>query len=219
MRQGHLKQPWRFFPVVIVASGPSLTLEQCELVRQRRDDDAIRVIVINDCYQRVPNADLLFAMDGPWWRLHLSTIETTCPAMPRMTCDAQAKKQGAEFVHAMPGRGVAPAEAAWIRRGSSSGFAAVGIAIKRGAQHIVLVGFDAKRSKDGKSHWFGDHPKDKLPAPQPFTTWAEEYDSLAQPCQELGIRIVNSSLDSATRKLPRASLEEEIWTPTLSKAA
>jgi hypothetical protein len=79
-----------------------------------------------------------------------------------------------------------------------------------GARHVILVGMDCKRSKDGKAHWFGDHPK-KLPNPQPFLQWAHEFAGLVDPCAARGIDIVNCTMDSDIREMRRSTLEVELY--------
>ena len=65
-------------PVIICATGPSLTEEQTEIARHLREADNVRVIVVNDAYQRIPNADVIVAADHPWWRLHTERIKKEC---------------------------------------------------------------------------------------------------------------------------------------------
>lgn len=194
---------------MIVGSGPSLTEEQCQFIRERRADDACRVIVTNDNYKRVPNADILFAGDAPWWRVHVADIAKSVPTIERWSCEPKCREFGAHLWPSAPGRGLAGDKESQIKRGSSSGFMAVGLAVKFQAKHIVLVGMDCKRSKDKRAHWFGDHPK-KLPSPQPFDLWRDEFDSLAEPARQRSIDIVNCTIDSAIRALRRSTLESEL---------
>jgi hypothetical protein len=201
---------WQHRPVVIVGSGPSLSDEQCATIAERRAADACRVIVTNDNYRRVPNADILFAGDHPWWRVWAADVAKVAPKIERWSCEPKCREYGAKVWPAVPGRGIAERSENAIKRGSSSGFMAVGLALKFQARHIALVGMDCKRSKDSRAHWFGDHPK-KLPSPQPFDLWRDEFDSLSQPAAKLGIRIVNCTIDSAIRLLPRSTLEVELF--------
>ena len=54
---------WRGRTVVCIASGPSLTAEDCELVRE----SGCPVIVTNTTFRLCPWADMLYAFDRPWW--------------------------------------------------------------------------------------------------------------------------------------------------------
>lgn len=169
------------------------------------------MIVVNDNYLRVPNADVLFAADKPWWKLHSQRISKTCPKIERWSCEGMTREFGTNVWPAEPGMGISDDKEYRYRRGSSSGFMATGLAIKWGARHIVLVGMDCKVSKDGKAHWFGDHPRPILPSPQPMQTWAREWDSLAAPAKERGIDVVNCTIDTAIKMLRRSTLEVELW--------
>lgn len=202
---------WQHRTVVIVGSGPSLTDYQCDAISSRRAADACRVIVTNDNYRRVPNADILFAGDHPWWRVWVADVAKVAPKIERWSCEPKCREYGAQIWPATPGRGIAERSENAIKRGSSSGFMAVGLAIKFQARHIVLVGMDCKRSQDKKNHWFGDHDLKKLPSPQPFDLWRDEFNSLAEPAIKLGIRIVNCTIDTAITTLPRSKLEVELF--------
>ena len=223
MSPGH---DFSYFPVVVCASGPSFSDEQAVLIRQRRAENACRVIVVNNCYRMVPNADILYAADHRWWKCHIGPravdgapgIKAVCPTMARYSPEARAMQDfGATIIHLQGQRGIAATHDKnglpinTIRRGSGGGFQAVGLAIKLGARHIVLVGFDAKRGKHGEAHFHGDHPREHLPNPQPFEAWAEEYDSLAVPAAERGVRIAQCSTDTATKLLIRSTLDKELF--------
>lgn len=218
---------FKYFPVVICASGPSFSDEQAVLIRQRRAENACRVIVINNNYRMVPNADILYAADHKWWKCHYQMravdgapgIKAVAPNMARFSCEARVLQDfaPAHLIHVQGSRGIAASHDKHgkplnhVVRGSGGGMQAVGLAIKLGAKHICLVGYDGKRGPRGESHWHGDHPKEHLPNPQPFLAWAEEYDSLAEPAAARGIRIVQCSRDHDTRKLITSTLERELY--------
>jgi len=64
--------------VVCIASGPSLTKEDCAAVKVWRDQSQNRrVIVTNTTHELCPWADFLFAMDSAWWRLNIAAVLLT----------------------------------------------------------------------------------------------------------------------------------------------
>lgn len=200
---------WRAYPVVIVASGPSLVDEQCAVIASRRAQDACRVIVVNDCFKKVPTADVVFAADTPWIKLHEKELAPL--TMAKWSTDRRASAYGFTFIPSEAGSLLPPATATNIKRGSSSGFMAAQTAILFcGAVHVILVGMDCKRSADGRAHWFGDHDP-RLRNPQPFLQWAHEWAGIVDPCKERGIDIVNCSLDSDIRLMRRSTLESELF--------
>lgn len=198
---------------MVVASGPSLTEDQCALITERRAADACRVIVINDNYKRVPNADVLFAADRPWWKLHSAAIAAACPKIERWSCEPTTRDYGTLIWPASSGRGIYPEGEYPVRRNSSSTHMAAQLGMKWGSRHIVLVGVDCKKGRDGKNHWFGDHPAKLLPSQQPFVTWAEEWDHMVLPAKLRGIDLVNCSPDTAIKTMRRSTLERELFAP------
>ena len=212
---------------MIVAAGPSLSDDQCAMLTERRAEDGCRVFVVNNAYRYVPTADLLYACDFSWWKFHHGVratdgqpgVAAVCPRIEKYSCEnAAMRPYGTSLARLVPGRGILePGKSVQreIRRGSGGGFQAAGLAIAYGATNIILVGMDCKKSRAGLSHRHGDHPL-PLRNDQPFKTWADEFDSMAGPARQYGIRIVNCSLDSAIRAIPVSDLERELWpsTPT-----
>ena len=57
---------WEGMTVAIIASGPSLTIEQCSLVSQwRQAAPNRRFVAVNTSYRRAPFADILFGQGRP----------------------------------------------------------------------------------------------------------------------------------------------------------
>src|SRR6185369_4136037 len=84
--------------VVIVASGPSLKIDDCDLVRQWPEAVGGRCIVINPSYQRAPWADVLYACDGHWWAGHVTQVRQTFHGEQWTQDEAAAKSYGLNFV-------------------------------------------------------------------------------------------------------------------------
>ncbi len=200
------------YPVVIVASGPSLSDEQCKLIDNAYLDDRCRVIAVNDSYKRLaPDCiDLVHAADGLWWRTYETTVNKYAIFANYSTADASVACTGLDFVPSKVGQGLAPKGSPYIHRHHSSAHQAVEIAVQRGADHIILVGVDCKADAQGKKHWFGDHPPRFL-SPQPFDLWIQDWNAIAKSAQERGIRIVNCSLDTAVECFERSTLEKELF--------
>src|SRR5690606_31872717 len=79
---------WR--EAVCIASGPSLTADDCDLVRRWRSageaageaqaGEAAQeraVVVVNTTFRLAPWADALFAMDENWWKHHHEEVAAT----------------------------------------------------------------------------------------------------------------------------------------------
>jgi hypothetical protein len=90
--------------------------------------------------------------------------------------------------------------------GGNSGLLAIELARVLGATKIVLLGYDCKVS--GKSHWFGNHPEGFRNA-DGIDDWIVAFDQLDKAYKELGIDLVNCSLDTALT-IRRSTLEKEL---------
>ena len=132
--------PWADFTVVCIASGPSLTSEDVDRVRQWLiAADNRRVIVTNNTYQLAPWADVLYAMDSAWWRRYGQ--DTRYFKGEKITRGHNAPIATRQDVHPS----------------GNSGVGAITIAVKRGASRVILLGYDCQYAEDGKRHWHGDH--------------------------------------------------------------
>lgn len=182
---------WAGMAVVCMASGPSLTPEDAEIVRQwRQSSDQHRVIVTNTTWTLAPWADALYAMDSAWWRKHGH--------------EAQRQFRGDRLTIA---KGLCPgATKIDIFRGGNSGAGAMSLANHRGARRIILLGYDCQYT-GGKKHWHGDHPKglgncvSLLHFPRQF----EQMAGHLKHCE-----IINSSRETALTFWPRMDLEQAL---------
>jgi hypothetical protein len=93
-----------------------------------------------------------------------------------------------------------------IHFGSNSGYQAINLAFLWGAKRIVLLGFDCK-SKGGKPHWFGKHPKE-LNQTQPYEIWLQYFERLATDLEAAGVEVLNCSPGSAIDSFKRISISE-----------
>lgn len=204
--------------VIIAASGPSLSTAQMLAIHAHRDLGKCWLIAVNDTYKNLTNADILYAADRRWWKVHMRDItklERAGAQWQRWSCDNTNKELGVNIIKAIIGQGLAPVGSKAIHKHHSSGHQALGMAVLWGAKHIILVGFDCKAGEptkeepDGKTHFFGKHPA-TLPNPQPFNLWLPDYGLIATHAKERGIRIANCSLDSAIPFFERCNLADEL---------
>jgi hypothetical protein len=189
--------------VVVAAPGPSLTEDVAEACK------GFPTIVVNNAWQRLPWADVLFACDTAWWHFHRGvpafngekwsshgTSNDKQDAGLAYGLKCVAGIQGAEF-STKPGL---------INYGSNSGFQAINLAIQFGAARIVLVGFNMQRV-GGKSHFHGDHPKGLRNAdPRRFLTYFNQAAKKLPP----GVAITNATPDSALKCFPKMDLADAL---------
>jgi hypothetical protein len=186
--------------VVCIASGPSLTQEQVNSI-----PDGTTVICVNDNYRLYPKCQHVFAADSKWWRRYYDDVIATVSPACRLhtTYKATPRWERVEGWHTHK----TPSKIGYsMFHGGNSGLLAVELARVLGATKIVLLGYDC-RIKD-KSHWFGDHPEGFRNA-DGVDEWIVAFDQLDKAYKELGIDLVNCSLDTALT-IRRSTLEKEL---------
>lgn len=203
--------PWR--RIVVLASGPSLTLEQTRRVGRARLE-GWRAIAVNDTWRLLPSADVLYACDGKWWEMHYAAVRAGFAGELWTQARAGAARDRLklerfelEHVEGRNGRGLCTAPGA-INTGGNSGFQAINLAYHFGAREIVLVGFDMQNT-GGRAHFFGDHP-DGLPQAADPGQWISNYDDLAPDLAREGIVVYNATAETALRCFPRVPLERAL---------
>lgn len=97
-----------------------------------------------------------------------------------------------------------------IAQGFNSGYQAVNLAALAGAARIVLIGFDMAAAPDGRRHFFGDHPEERMNAPHPFGLFLTAFARAAPVYAARGIEVVNASRATALDSFPRVGFEEFI---------
>lgn len=183
--------------MVCMASGPSLTHEDAELVCQWRQADPERkVIVVNTTYQIAPWADYLFAMDEKWWKVHKAEVERTFKG-EGLTSSARANLFGVKPACYVVKK---------YNHYGNSGAAALSLAIALGASRIYLLGYDAQRTH-AKAHWHGDHPKG-LGNAASMPKWPEQFNKLKGAFPDA--KVINCSRHTALTMFPRMRLEDAL---------
>lgn len=171
--------------VVCIASGPSLTAEDCALVER----SGLPSVVVNTSWRIARFADVLLAGDGAWWDANAAEVDIHAH---RVCCgQAAARRHGVEFFK--------PLQAHW-----NSGMAAIWYAQARGAGQVILLGYDC-RVVDGRRHWHPDHEKTKNPPESMVRGWARNFAQM--PCSG---PVMNASRDTTITRWPRVSLEHAL---------
>ena len=179
---------WAGKTVVCIASGPSLTQEDCEAVRGNV------VIVTNTTFRLVPWADVLFAMDQKWWTEYHREVAETFKGR-KVSVVQGAKRFGAETTYG----------AAWFRGFGNSGSGALAFAIAGNPARVLMLGFDCQAT-GGKTHWHGDHPK-SLSNARSLPRWPRAFQSAAAHARGKGVKVLNCSRETALTCFERVPLE------------
>lgn len=199
---------WPGARVVILASGQSLSVEQCEAVHAWRfagGAEMRRVIAINTTFQRAPWADLLWGCDLTWWRQYHKEAAAIFTGQ-LWTQDQQAVREfGLHFIESamVPGLSRRPGV---IHQGGNSAYMSVNLGVQAGAKRFVLLGVDMHGT-----HWHGNHPAG-LPNPVPnlFKSWIKQFGVLAKDLEREGIEVINCTPGTALHCFPERALEEAL---------
>lgn len=91
---------------------------------------------------------------------------------------------------------------------NNSGAAAISLAMYRGAEKVILLGYDCQHT-GGKKHWHGDHPKG-LGNAGSLNRWQESFGQLARKAANAGVEVVNCSRETALTCFRRSDLDKEL---------
>lgn len=184
--------------VVILASGPSLTVEDCETVRQSGG----KVIAINMTYQRAPWADVLYACDGHWWAHNITDVRKTFTGELWTQDETASKGYGLHYIKSVRGDGLSR-DPEIIHQGFNSGFQAINLAYHWGGRRIVLLGYDMAPS-EGKTHW---HKPYANMIHTPYEKCIQEFARLAIDLKSEGVEVVNCTRRTALHCFPKGDLQ------------
>lgn len=180
---------------VCMASGPSLTVEDIERVRVWRQSGSDRLVyVTNTTFRNALWADVLFSMDGKWWRAYSTEAKATFKG--ELVTSSQAyKSYGITFSRHLTF--------------GNTGAGMVNLAFHRGARRIILLGYDAQVI-NGKVHHHGDHPA-PLHNALSHSHWPGQFARLADALKGKA-EIINCSRETALKCWPRVALEDAFET-------
>lgn len=186
-----LTQDWTGKRVFLIGGGPSLK----EFAFQRLRRKGV-VVAINDAMKYLPWANCALSIDTVWIRrsgyrlagfkgeqLGVVPEEWRGPYPERMN-----------FLLRISGPGFA-GDMRSVYTGNNSGYAALHVALQRGAREVFLLGYDM----NGPGHF---HPGYRWPCvygAEQYPAWSQMFSVLAEVARLRGVRIVNCNPDSAIR--------------------
>lgn len=207
MKRDYTRHGWAEVPAVVIASGPSLTDEQLQAVRDRRE--RCHTIAVNNTCGRAWWADCAYfgdylalreyvpklrppagSFEGEWWTQDKAGAERWSL---QLVASGNRPGLGTERVHL----------------NGNSGAQAVNLATLFGARRVLLLGFDMKAGPGGQKHWFGSHP---VPLVQDllFDEWIHKFEAIAKDAIAMGVEIVNCTPGSALPWFRMGNIEEEL---------
>lgn len=205
---------WQGSTVACLATGPSLTRWQVEVVRAVRQmaGEKLKVIAINDLGlpSRDPNAawaDIWYAADWKFW--HAYQDEARASAALTITATRDALDHGVVdlFLNTKDDEQAQQYVPGYAVSGGHSGFQALQIAIAAGASRVLLVGYDC-RDRGNDTNYFGRKPE-KLDVDDRSnkSRWPKVYSQMKKPA---GVEILNATPGSAISAFPFVDLAEAL---------
>lgn len=206
---------WTGGTAVIVCSGESLTVEQCDSVKAWRVAASKRyVIAVNTSFRRAPFADVLYGCDWRWWKAKEKDVTYFEEALQTFRKDQMwvlepraAKELGINSVKSAKREGLSKLRDT-INEGGNSGYQAIGLAVLAGVKKIIIIGMDMRGG-----HWHGDHPSG-INARLPFSVWLKNFGPLAADLKAAQIEVVNSTPNSSLKVFPYVELKEALCLPS-----
>lgn len=219
---GRVSRAWEKKTVVCIAGGPSLDEAQLSAIREAREADRVRVIVVNDAYLVAPWADVLYFADSPWAQKHRAGLQRSWPwtsFTEEQVRDAFASFAGQKVTikHAdtFDGAGVFVLDNLGpdgisekdhgICTGSNSGYQALNIAVLSGGTPILLVAYDM-RYHGKRTHSHNGHAV-KMPESTYFG-YARHFSTMQVQLAKLRVKVVNCTPNSAIPTFDRGDLVE-----------
>lgn len=174
---------------ICVASGPSLNKYDCELVAR----SGLPVIAVNNSWQMLPGAAVIFASDACWWDEHAAAVPHSA-ALWTVSRDAAAR-HGLHFFGSE-----------LTARTYNSGQLAIELALLQGARAVILLGYDC--SIRHGIHWHGPHKALRNPDGLSVAKWHGEFSRISTAFPDA--LIVNCSRYTELTCFPRSNLEDVI---------
>src|SRR6056297_1835559 len=148
-------------PLVIIASGPSLTRDDCARVEGAR----VSIIGISNAYQICNGLDYLYSCDRDWWARHHKDVPGGVE---------KYSLQGTLFddVRQMTNGGTDGLSLDWpmLKTGGNSGYQAINLAVLLGYRRLILLGYDMQLT-GGHTHWHGPHRGMNNPRADTLSRW------------------------------------------------
>lgn len=179
------RRVWAGNAVAVIASGPSLTQADCDLIEAA----GIPTIAVNSSWKMARFADAVYAGDACWWDAYGHEVDI--PA-EKWTCSRQAAAKHRINHHQAYG-------------GYNSGMRAIQFAVERGAARVILLGFDCSIANG--LHWHGAHDRTQNPDEGKVKKWHVQFKTVAALAKLRRCEVINCSRYTELTCFPTQELE------------
>lgn len=199
---------WWGQPCAIVASGPSVSRAQVELLRGR-----LKVLAIkeNAC-ELCPWADVAYGCDLAWWKhrrglagfngIKIGWDKRIASYYPDVKIVEIREWKPKHYVDELLFDRIGE-----IGCGGNSGFQALNLVMQFRAPRVLLLGFDLQGS-----HWYGRNEwrGGSNPVHYNFQRWKVSFENAAPVCWKRGVDVVNASAFSQLQGFRKRTVEQAL---------
>lgn len=163
----------------VLGTGPSMSQETADYLKGK-----CNVVAVSDSYRLAPWADALVSYDLAWWRVHVEALGFSGEKYCRHSL------AGTEQFNPCP-----------ITIGCNSGLMGMYLAKKKGAERILLLGFDMHGT-----HFFGKHGEGlKNTTGIRFSQHIRQFKRFAGP------EVINCTPGSALKQFPISDIRDIVF--------
>jgi hypothetical protein len=191
---------WEGDTAFLLGGGPSLRGFDASVL------DGRRCIVVNNSWELVPDADVLFFADKKWWMKHGPAVKAGFRGKYIATISDAQDEALLHLSHTRkPGLETDPTS---VRHGGSGGYMSINVAFHFGVSRIVLLGYDLRT--DGEhTHWHEGHGHAPgVQAHRLNKVMLPHFQKLVEPLAAAGVEVINATPGSALTCWPFRPLTE-----------
>lgn len=192
-------------PLVIIASGASLTRADADFAQEMRQAGKCKIMAINTSYQ-ITDPDYIYAADRQWWAVYHDKVPRTAECWTQ--CKGTARAANIHHIRCNSAGIGLSTNPEFINGGKNSGHQAINLAYHFGYRKLILLGYDYHK-KLGKNHWHGDHPANMANA-ENCESWIHYHDKLSTDLSTAGVGVINATIGSALYQYPIMPIAEAI---------
>lgn len=194
---------WKGRTVYLIGGGPSLKGFDLTCLR-----GCGVVVAINDALLHAPWADACLTIDMKWLARRTEALaafagERICAVPPLWKPKPPlAREQFTTYIR-MNRAGVSGCPSI-LRTGGNSGYAALNLAIQRGAANVALLGYDM----NAPGHWHKGYDWYSRYGPLHYELWACHFQCLVPVAAKRGTRVINCNRWSRINCFPFGEWQE-----------
>jgi hypothetical protein len=204
-RCGVVKSDWSHCDYVyIIGGGPSLKHFPFQLFFDLllNHYPENKIVAVNGVVFKCPRSHAVVSVDNQWIRATAARLSGFHGerVLGLATCENDPTESFSQDLFTWETMDGLSADPSVLYSPSSSGYAAVNFAVLKGAHKIILLGYDYSQAG---SNWHEGYPWQRSLDDDHYQLWADKYQTMKPCLQELGVQVLNYSLDSRIDAFPK----------------